>query len=201
MKKSFKALILAVVMVCAVLAAEPVNAAVTMPAKSATLVKRMSDYTTMKICYQPQKAWTKVTMNNETYFSALVPILYDCEGKYEFSSEQQIHDLCYKYFGKTGYKDVTTNEHFFYQDGKLVSSAGDWGTSAPQCKITKKVKVKAGVYDVYVTNNMKNYEENTVTKAGECVIRIKKNTKSAFGYVVTGIKYKTTNSDYFKYYG
>ena len=45
-------------------------------------------------------------MNNETCFSALVPVLYDCEGKYEFSSEKQINNLCYKYFGRNGYKDV-----------------------------------------------------------------------------------------------
>ncbi|MGN0414678.1 MAG: hypothetical protein ACI4FX_04220 [Agathobacter sp.] len=203
MKKSKRifAVLLALVMACSVLTVEPVSAKVTMPAKSATLVKRMSDYVTMQVCYSPKKSWTKIPMNNETCFSALVPVLYDCEGKYEFSSEKQINNLCYKYFGRNGYKDVTTNDHFYYSEGRLISAAGDWGTSAPQPKITKMKKVKDGVYDVYVTNRMKNYEENTIKKVGESVIRIKKNSKSAFGYVVIGMKYKTTYKEYFEIYG
>lgn len=201
MKKRLRAFIFAVVMVCSLLVvAEPASAAVNMPEKSATLVKRMADYTTAQICFEPKKAWTKIAMNNETYFSALKQVLYDGEGKYEFDSEKQLHNLCYKYFGKTGYKDITTNNHFYYSEGKIMSSAGDWGESAPVVKITKKVKVKDGIYDVYVTNYMKDYVDNVTTKAGESVIRIKKNTKSSFGYVVIGMKYRTTDKDYLALY-
>jgi hypothetical protein len=200
MKKSLKALILAVAMICSVLAVEPTQAAVQMPAKSATLVKRMSNYTMLKICYEPKKAWTKVTMNNKTYANALIAILPDCEGKSQFSSAKEIQKLCYKYFGKTGYKDVTTGGYFNYVDGELQAVGGDWGESYPTCKITKKKKVKDGVYDIYVTNYLKSDMDGSVTKEGESVMRIRKNTKSAFGYVVTGIKYRTTNQQTIDFY-
>lgn len=198
--KKCVAVALLAVMIASVWMVEPVQAKVTMPAKSEKLVKNVSDFGTMLVVYEPQKSWTKVTLNNDTCFRALVPILYDCEGKYAFSSAKEINKACYKYFGKNGYKDVTTGGYFYYFEDQIMSNAGDWGLSAPTCKITKKKKVKSGVYDVYVTNSMKDGETGKVTKAGESVIRIKKNTKSAFGYVVTGIKYKTTNKSYLEIY-
>ena len=143
-------------------------------------------------------------MDNKTYFCALALILCGYEDKYSFDSEKQVHNLCYKYFGKTGYKDVTDSKYFCSQDGKIIVNGGDWGASWPECKITKKEKVKSGVYDVYITNYLRSEPEilepgePEVKKVGESVVRIKKNKKSSFGYVVIGIKYKTTDDRFLK---
>lgn len=193
------------IMVFSIIVSEPatVMAKVNMPAKSEKLVKRMSDYTTLYIVEQPKRSWTKIKINNDTIMETASVTICHYENKYCFDSQKQVHNLCYKYFGKTGYKDVTKSRCFCYRDGKLFSNGGDWGCSWPECKIVKKKKIKDGVYDIYVTNYMRTEKgilepgEKEVEKAGESIVRIKKNKKSAFGYVVIGMKYKTTNEEWF----
>ena len=208
MKKYLRRIVLSslcFIMIFTVVAIDPtsVMAKVSMPAKSGTLVNRISDFTTLYIVDHPQKSWTKISINNDTIMKATDLIICDYENKYCFDSEKQIYNLCYKYFGKSGYKDVTRGNHFYYLDGKIYNYGGDWGMSWPECRIVKKKEVKTGVYDVYVTNYMRYDKdaleegEKDLEKAGESIVRIKKNKKSAFGYAVIGMKYKTTDNKWF----
>lgn len=211
LKKYIKRIVLCglcFIMAFSIMSAKPtaVMAKVKMPAKSETLVKRISDYTTLYIVEHPKKAWTKISINNDTIMKAADLTICHYENKNCFDSEKQIHNLCYKYFGKPGYKDVTKGDHFYYLDGKIYNYGGDWGMSWPECRNVKKKKIKSGVYDVYVTNYMRYDKdalepgEKELEKAGESIVRIKKNNKSAFGYVVIGMKYKTTDKKWFRLY-
>lgn len=205
MKSTKKNLILTVLLLSlllSVVALDPVSvsAKVTMPAKSSVLVKNTTNYITKCMAQSPKKSWTKLKMNNKTCFDAISYICDQCDHKDIFKSEGQLHTYCYDYFGRTGYKNVTTGGYFYKQGNRVVLSdfcKGDWGESWPECKITKKKKVKSGIYDVYVTCYFRTDAgllepgENPLRKEGDCVIRIKKNSKSRFGYVVTGIKYKS----------
>lgn len=177
-------------------AIEPVK----MPVKSAVLVERLSDYITDKMISEPQKSWTEIELNDNTYLKALDMIMCDSEGVYCFDSKKQLSDKFYNYFGKPYHGDVTKGGHFYYQDGKIWASDGEWEISWPECKITKKKKIKNGVYDVYVTNSMRTDPNNlepgkkALEKYGESIVRIQRNEKSEFGYVVIGMKYRATNT-------
>lgn len=176
-----------------------IKGAVKMPAKSYTLVKNTSSYITKCIIFTRKKTWTKIDLNNKNCFDAIAYLCMQCDNKYIFKSADQLHAYCYNYFGKVGYKDVTTGDFFYYSGNKIVLSdsyMGDWGCSRPVCKITKKKKIKNGTYDIYVNNYLKTDEdllepgEKPLCKEGESIIRIKKNTKSRYGYVVSRIKYR-----------
>ena len=124
MKKYLRRIVLSslcFIMIFTVVAIEPapVMAKVSMPAKSGTLVKRISDFTTLYIVEHPKKSWTPISVNNDTIMKALDLTICSYEDRYCFDSEKQIYNLGYKYFGKSGYKDVTRGNHFYYLDGKI----------------------------------------------------------------------------------
>lgn len=179
------------------------STSVKMPGASAVLVERVSDFITDTMIVDPKTSWTAIDMNEDTYLKALDMIMMDTVEESCFDSKKEVSDKCYNYFGKSINGDITKGGYFYYQDGKIYAGPGGWDICWPECKITQKKEIKPGVYDIYVTNNMRTnpYEVESgnkeLEKYGESIVRIRKNDKSGFGYVVVRMKYKVTNKKLF----
>ncbi len=197
MKKKLKVILCFIVIISSVINQVPAQAKVKMPASSSELIKSISPYVSEQIAIKARKKFTKIELNNKMYYRALVESINTYGNKFKFNSEKEIHKLCYDIFGKPGYKDVTKGEYFHYDiHNKIHVLRGDWGAELPVYKIIQKKKVSKTVYDVYVTHFSFTDSPNLI-RDGESIIRIRKNNKSSFGYVVTKIKYKTTRKSYF----
>lgn len=197
MKKKLKVILCFIVIISSVISQVPAQAKVNMPASSSKLIKSISLYVSEQMALNPQKKFTKIELNNKMYYRALAESISTYGHKFKFNSEKEIHKLCYDIFGKPGYKDVTKGEYFYYDiHNKIHVMRGDWGAEVPVYKIIQKKKMANSVYDVYVTHFSYTGRLKLV-RDGESIIRIKKNNKSSFGYVVKKIKYKTTRKSYF----
>ena len=108
--KKIMAIFLVSVMVLSSIAVKPVTseAKVKMPDKSEKLLDHIAEYATLIIIYEPKKTWTKMQMNNDTYFEAL-----SCIGG-PFTSEKQLHKSCYNHFGKKGYNVIRQITRFLF---------------------------------------------------------------------------------------
>lgn len=197
MKKKLKVILCIIVIISSVISQVQAQAKVNMPASSSELIKSISPYVSEQIAIKAKKKFTKIELNNKMYYRALVESINTYGNKFRFNSEKEIHKLCYDIFGKPGYKDVTKGEYFYYDiHNKIHVLHGDWGAELPVYKIIQKKKISKNVYDVYVTHFSSTDSPNLI-RDGESIIRIKKNNKSSYGYVVTKIKYKTTRESYF----
>lgn len=197
MKKKLKVILCFIVIISSVISQVPAQAKVNMPASSSELIKSISPYVSEQIAIKAKKKFTKIELNNKMYYRALVESINTYGNKFRFNSEKEIHKLCYDIFGKPGYKDVTKGEYFYYDiHNKIHVMRGDWGAEVTVYKIIQKKKMANSVYDVYVTHFSYTGRLKLV-RDGESIIRIKKNNKSSFGYVVKKIKYKTTRKSYF----
>ncbi|MDO4320918.1 MAG: hypothetical protein Q4C61_00190 [Lachnospiraceae bacterium] len=162
------------------------------------IVRDITKYTTVEMAGSTKKV--TVSMKNSNLFSMAGYVGANSYHKTGFT-KAEIQKLTYNLFGKKPSVSVIpkfrakgqrwiARRYQSWQKKPYVYTGGDWGTYYPVYKITRIVKVKTNVYDVTVTNKLGSYETKTTRAAGTTTIRIKKNTKSSYGFVITKLTYK-----------
>ena len=85
-------------------------------------------------------------------------------------------------------KAVGMNKIFAIRKGKLAFKGGDWGEMGPAGKVTKIMQVNKKTLCVTYHVGVAGGEDNEFRWMGDYTITLKKNVKSNYGYIVSGIK-------------
>lgn len=162
------------------------------------IARDIAKYTTVEMGGSTKKV--TVNMKNSNLFSMAAYVGANSYHKRMFT-KAEIHKLTYNLFGKKPSVSAIpkfkakgrrwiARRYQSWQKKPYVYTGGDWGDYYPGYKITKVVKVKSDVYDVTITNKLGSYETKKMQTTGTTTVRIKKNAKSSYGFVITKLQYK-----------
>lgn len=186
------------------------NENVTSTMKNKANVRELSgaiaNYTTMCMAESTSAKKISVKLNARTMLSLAAYVAYRTDSEYQYT-KKEIQTYAYDLFGKkpgvsklpldtitsTGLciaKSTQPNTKPYRYTG------GDWGEYKPSYSIKKVMKVGKNLYDVTIANRLGNYSSSKTKKMGTTVIRIKRNKKSSYGFVIKKLSYKGNTRTY-----
>lgn len=178
-------------------AATDVTASMKKKSNVVKLAKYTNTYMVYKQTTERSHSTKKLTLSNKTKLNYIARVSYDCLNSSSYSASK-VKKRSKNFFGSTVSltsvpKTVKSGWFMRRKSGSSYAYAGgDWGSQTPKYSITKITKVKSGVYDVKITNKLYSFETQKSKKTGVTTMRIKKSSSSAYGYVITSIKYSGT---------
>ena len=165
------------------------------------LAEDISYYTDVELCEAASTESVTVKLNAFNMFSIAGYVAANTGLGYQWTGAE-IQEVTYNLFGKKpsvssipAYHSEKAGWIWKSPDGKGFQYAGgDWGGMGPGYKISKVRKIRKNVYEISIVNLLK--DENSSKRIGTSTLRVKKNEKSSYGYIVTALSYKGNGQGY-----
>lgn len=168
-------------------------------AKIKRLTKLVADYT----CAGRKKGKTVTEKMNDANILSMSAYMGAKDGKGTSWTKAEIQKIAYNFFGKKpnvskipSYKSSTKKWISTAPYGKkpYVYAGGDWGDRKPGYKNLKIVQRSKTEYEISFTNTIGSHSNSKISqKVGKTTFRLKKTSKSSYGYIITKIQYKKYN--------
>lgn len=165
------------------------------------LTRLVAYYTDAEVLGRKKGKVIKEKMDDANLLSMSAYMGYSDRKGYQWT-KKEIQKIAYNLFGKkpnvskipsfkSPKRKWISKRHSSWQKKPYIYAGGDWGTYKPGYKNLKIIKKSSSVYEIRFTNVMGSYENSRASKnIGETTFRLKKTSKSSYGYIITKIQYK-----------